>query len=419
MTTAAIKTPAKTGWGDWFREHFIEKIGILDFLNNAATGRLCHLFCLSFRLFRRFALVFLILTAGFGDGHNTAARNVAEALRRLHPREEVLVHDLVATTHPCLFLMLQRLYQISITNWPRAWKLTYRWLATHAANGTREEPWQLPMLTALTALIRKTKPRAIVSTYPLYPGLLATIRQDVAVPPLMSVVTDSITVHPIWVAAPSDLYAVADDETQGVMQGLGVPNQRIRVTGFPVSLAFVDMAERPDDPVPGRVLYLPATSKKWVADTLESLRPLVRSGVHLTLPVGKHGPRLYHTIRRFADSLPENSIEVIGWTDRIPELLCAHDAVITKAGGAILHEVLAARCPPIIDHVVPGQEEGNAEYLLSRGCALRTHSPAETGQAVARLLADDCCLAHEISDKMRPISIPDGAMRAAKALGEL
>lgn len=361
----------------------------------------------------------LILTAGFGDGHNTAARNVAEALTRLHPAEDVQVCDLIATTHPCLFRVLQRLYQISITNWPCAWKLTYRWLAARTDGGAREEAWQLPLLTALSALIEKTTPRTIVSTYPLYPCLLATIRQDRPVPPLMTIITDSTTVHPIWVVAPSELYAVADDETRAVVEQLGVESQRIRVTGFPVSLAFTDPAPRPIDPTPGRVLYLPSTSVRWVAETLNSLRPLLEAGVRLTLPVGKHGPRLYHTVRRFIDSLPEAPIEVIGWTDRMPELLRTHDAVITKAGGAILHEVLAARCPPVIDYVVPGQEEGNAEYLLSRGCALRSRSPAETGQLVARLLADGCRLSREISERMTPISVPDGAVRAARALDEL
>lgn len=73
----------------------------------------------------------------------------------------------------------------------------------------------------------------------------------------------------------------------------------------------------------------------------------------------------------------------------------------------------------MIDYVVPGQEEGNAEYLLSRGCALHSRSPIETGQIIARLLADGCRLSREISERMIPISVPDGALRAARAVDEL
>jgi processive 1,2-diacylglycerol beta-glucosyltransferase len=67
----------------------------------------------------------------------------------------------------------------------------------------------------------------------------------------------------------------------------------------------------------------------------------------------------------------------------------------------------------VIDYVVPGQEEGNADYLLSRRCALRSRTPAETGVEVARALADGGKLARQIRENMLPISVPDAAMRVA------
>jgi processive 1,2-diacylglycerol beta-glucosyltransferase len=146
---------------------------------------------------------------------------------------------------------------------------------------------------------------------------------------------------------------------------------------------------------------------------LEALRPLLLTGVKLTLPVGKHASRLYHVLRRFTDSLPSGMVDIIGWTQQIPDFLRSHDVVICKAGGAILHEVMAARIPAVIDYVVPGQEEGNADYLLSRHCALRSHSPEQTGQAVAKLLADGRKLARQMRENMLPISLPDAALRVA------
>ncbi|MBL9129815.1 MAG: hypothetical protein JNG86_01355, partial [Verrucomicrobiaceae bacterium] len=41
-----------------------------------------------------------VLTAGFGDGHNTAARSVADALTRLLPGEKVEVTDLITEALP-------------------------------------------------------------------------------------------------------------------------------------------------------------------------------------------------------------------------------------------------------------------------------------------------------------------------------
>ena len=49
----------------------------------------------------------------------------------------------------------------------------------------------------------------------------------------------------------------------------------------------------------------------------------------------------------------------------MPELMMSNHLVISKAGSAIVQEAIAARCPMIINQVIPGQEEGNAELDLA------------------------------------------------------
>ncbi len=105
---------------------------------------------------------------------------------------------------------------------------------------------------------------------------------------------------------------------------------------------------------------------------------------------------------------------MLGWTPEIPRLLQTHDLVICKAGGAILHEALAARSPAIIDYIVPGQEEGNAELLTKHDCGVVTRSPAETGLQAARLLANDAAEARRMKDNTRPHSMPDASLQIAR-----
>lgn len=355
----------------------------------------------------------LVLTAAFGDGHNTAARSIADAVRRLSPGEEIVVSDLICETHPLLSDVLKQLYQFAITSWPASWRAVYR-LLEKMKPGVQPPAWQLMMLNVLQAIVETKKPRVIISTYPLYAELVSRLRDRVPMPPLVTVITDSISVHPIWVSRPSDLICVCDDETKSVVEKLGVETSKIRVTGFPVSLAFMDAPAPSATSGKKRLLYLPSTSVGWFAATLEALRPQLLNGLHLTLPVGKHASRLYHPLLRFLDSMPDADIEVIGWTDQMPRLLQTHDVLISKAGGAILHEVLAARCPVVIDYVVPGQEEGNADLLLSNHCALRSHSPNETAKHVAAILSNDCKLGRRFRESMNPLSVPDAAMQAAR-----
>jgi processive 1,2-diacylglycerol beta-glucosyltransferase len=357
--------------------------------------------------------VILVLTAGFGDGHNTAAASTAAALRKLCPGEEVLVSDLICEVQPNFTTVLKALYQFAITHFPSGWRFVYRLLEKSEMDPAKSA-WLIPLVEGLRQQIDTLKPRVIVSTYPLYAGLLDALRKQMPVPKLVTVITDSTSVHPIWITQPSDLYCVADVETEDVIRAMGISSEKTRITGFPVSLQFTEVLPAEARSNHQRILYLPSTPSSHVAATLASLRPLLLAGAQLTLPVGKHSSRLFHILREFTDSVPAHAMEIIGWTTRIPELLRTHDVVICKAGGAILHEVMAARIPAVIDYVVPGQEEGNANYLLTRDCALQSKTAKETGEAAALILADGNKLGQKMRDNMLSISLPDAAIRTAE-----
>ncbi len=351
-----------------------------------------------------------VLTAGFGDGHNSAAKSVAEAFSKKAPGEAVLVFDLLAAVHPLIMTAAQAGYRFTITHCPSVWRAAYGWFASPTMGDCGR--W-LPTLTAaLDARLDRERPRLIVSTYPLYSSLLDHLRkQGRDVPPLVTVITDSISVHPSWTASQSDLVCVADEETQRSVKQLGVCEASIHITGFPVRLSFMEQVSRDHEGT--RILYMPSTPPAHVGATLESLLPLLQHGTRLTLQTGRHAAALYQTIRRFMDAHPDAPVDVIGWTDQLPRYLQTHDIVICKAGGAILHEALAARIPAIIDYVVPGQEEGNAELLLNHHCAVRSHSPQETAQLLQRLLDNHLALATSMRSNMRPLSAPDAALQVA------
>jgi processive 1,2-diacylglycerol beta-glucosyltransferase len=359
-------------------------------------------------------LVILVLTAGFGDGHNTAARNTSAALEKLMPGEQALVVDVFDEAQPVTAPVMKSFYQMLITRAPSVWAWIYGMSAKVSFEGSPD--FLAALRNTLSRLLYQHQPRVIICSYPIYSKLLLQLRaKGQPVPPIHTIITDSISIHPIWMIAPSAAYYVADEDSKVSAIALGAPSQQVHVTGFPVSLDFLkEPAAEACASTHGKILYLPSTGVSHVEKTLESLRPLLQEGVKLTLPVGKHASRLYHVLNRFTDSLPGASIEIIGWTNLIPHLLQTHDLVICKAGGAILHEALAASCPAIIDFVVPGQEEGNAELLTRHGCGITTNSPADTGAKAAGLLANNRAIARSMKSKMRHLNEPDAAMKIAQ-----
>src|SRR5438270_81116 len=70
----------------------------------------------------------LILTAGFGEVHNSAARGVRAGLARIAPRIEVELRDLFPETFGAFNEFVRRAYLFTINRWPKSWGYVYNWL---------------------------------------------------------------------------------------------------------------------------------------------------------------------------------------------------------------------------------------------------------------------------------------------------
>ena len=109
--------------------------------------------------------------------------------------------------------------------------------------------------------------------------------------------------------------------------------------------------------------------------------------VHLTIVLGRNVRRLYSRAREIKHAYP-GRVRLIGWTRKVPQLLNRHHLVVGKAGGATVHEAIAARCPMLIHHLVPGQEEGNLRLLEAIGGGAFAGTPEVLTRQVSDLLAD-------------------------------
>jgi processive 1,2-diacylglycerol beta-glucosyltransferase len=105
---------------------------------------------------------------------------------------------------------------------------------------------------------------------------------------------------------------------------------------------------------------------------------------------------------------------VLGWTDQIPHLLMTHHVVVSKAGGATTQEAIAARCPMIVNQVVPGQEEGNFLLLRRHGGAALADTPEAVVTELRRIFASRGAAWREWRRSLEPLARPDAARTIAQ-----
>jgi processive 1,2-diacylglycerol beta-glucosyltransferase len=110
---------------------------------------------------------------------------------------------------------------------------------------------------------------------------------------------------------------------------------------------------------------------------------------------------------------------LVGWTDRIPELLCSHHLYVGKAGGAIVHEAMAARCPVLVSHVVPGQEEGNIEMLERHDIGrLAAHYPSALASSVEEVFSSEAATWKRWKHNLARLAKPSASRDIASAVLE-
>jgi processive 1,2-diacylglycerol beta-glucosyltransferase len=356
----------------------------------------------------------LILTAGYGEGHNAAARALAEAWRRRHGECSACVADVFEQASPRLNRVSRRGYLALINRMPRVWSLCYRWL-DHSASFPALARMLSDERRELAHLLTDEVPDVICSTYPVYAYLLQQLSWSAAVKaPHFNIVTDSISINSLWWRAGADGWFVPNEDSAEVMRGAGVDRDLIHDEGFPVAPVFHDLTGQSVLPslaqgARPRVLFIINSGTRGAADGARKL--LRETAWDITCTVGRND-----VLRRELESLAAERVSptrILGWTDQIPSLLLSHHVVISKAGGATTQEALAARCPMVVNQIVPGQEEGNYELLRRHGIGALAQTPDEVVAALQRAFADDGVVWSQWRRALEPLARPDAAVRIA------
>jgi processive 1,2-diacylglycerol beta-glucosyltransferase len=351
----------------------------------------------------------LLLTAGYGEGHNAAARGLHAALTEAGADAEIV--DFFALTEGAFYEQTRRGYIDLINRAPKLWAAIYG-LIDKVPTGAMSVPFLGRMQRAMADMFAEKKPAAVISVYPIYGYLVDSLYPQGTARPFAfhTVVTDSITINSIWHRCHSDTFLVPNEETAAVMIHAGVPENRLHVFGFPVPPRFA--RERPARPAPAppRVLYMINAGKEQAPSIVARLLKI--DPLHLTVTVGRD--EMLRAKVEEAAAQAGRPVEIHGWTPHMPELLMTHHVLIGKAGGATVQETIAAGTPMLMTQVVPGQEEGNAELLFQNHCGALCPTADDLAAKIEQLFRDNAAEWRAWEQNISRLSRPDAALQMAR-----
>ena len=354
----------------------------------------------------------LILTAGFGEGHNSAARGIRDALTQISPESSVKCRDLFAEAFGVINEIVRRAYVFGINRAPHIWSDIYSWIDQYP-DFHRGLRWFSRARARLAQIVKHDRPDIIVSVFMPYAHFIDELYGPAngSNPRRIVCVTDSITINSIWYRCSSDYLLLANEQTADVVANAGVDRALLRVFGFPVSPRFAELPVRSSGP-PWRILQMINAGQGLAVD----LTPwLVRiPNTQLTVTVGRD-EKLQRKVELIRDASAQK-FTIIGWTTELPQLLASHHILVSKAGGATVQETIAAACPIIINQIVPGQEEGNAQLITQTNSGAVALTNDQVIATLTRAFANDGSLLREWSANIAKISRPAASLEIAKFL---
>jgi UDP-N-acetylglucosamine:LPS N-acetylglucosamine transferase len=305
-----------------------------------------------------------------GAGHDGAARGLAAQLTSAGYATDV--RDFLDSGPLHIGSALRSGYEFELKHVPAAYDATYRlWYRA---------PWLCPLVTWIVTLltrrkvlrwVRESQASTVVSTYPLATLCLGRLRTTGRLRvPAVNFITD-FGVHPLWVHDGMDLnLAIHEGPAQMANRRTGRPaiacgpvvSSRFAPEQLPErALARQNLGLRPDQ----RAVLVVAGS--WgVGDLRATWNAIAGDGRFTPVVVCGRDPRLHDQVSALARLHPGDSI-VLGWTDDMPALMAACDALVENAGGLTSLEAMRAGLPVVSFQPIAGHGRENTAGMAAAG----------------------------------------------------
>ena len=273
---------------------------------------------------------------------------------------------------------------------PELYKLGYQVSESRLAGDLIKSTFTLTLFNVLREIIRQKQPDVIVCTYLFYQGILSAVfaieKRHI---PLLTVVTDLETVQPLWFHPVADLCLVPTQTVYDLAIEAGLPPEKVKITGIPVRPELVkgdqDQASlRQSLGWRSDLFTVLAVGSKRVEHLYDALRVLNHSGLPLQLVVVAGGDdELY---RRFQETEWHVETHCYNFVAEMGTFMRAADCILSKAGGLTVSEALACGLPLILVDVIPGQETGNANHVVSGNAGVLARDPIEVLETMCHWL---------------------------------
>lgn len=348
----------------------------------------------------------LILSASVGSGHNMAAAALEASLRNRLNVGTVLTLDVLESASDLYRSFYSDAYFGLVEAVP--WLVGWGYDANNPPFklGSSISLWDRINTTSTVKSIQAFDPDIVICTHFLPVRLVALMLSRGLLRARLEVVTTDYDFAGLWLSSTFNHLFVARDETKAVLASMGLPEDRLTVSGIPVRSVLsqsIDRASvlkrfdlRPDVPI---LLISAGASGGSYTTTIVRQALEMRNEFQAVVVCGRNDQlrsEVAELVRGQADQF-----RVLGYTTEMAALMRVATLFVGKPGGLSSSECMAVGLPMVLINPIPGQEERNSDFLLEEGAAVRCNYETTVGYKIDGLLDDPNRISRMASSAVR------------------
>ena len=339
----------------------------------------------------------LILSVSAGAGHVRAAAAIEKAFVQMRAARQVRHVDTLDYTNVVFRRLYSEAYLEMVNSAPEVLGWLYDYLDQPWQNERQRLVWDRLNTRPFIKLLEQYQPEITICTHFLPAEIISWLRAKERLYSPQAIVVTDMDIHAMWLCHHYERYFVALDETRAHMERLGIPAEKVIVSGIPIDPVFSQVKDKAEMRLkhglkPDRTTII-LSAGGFGSDSIENILSSLLELQHEAQVVAICGrnEELRERLISLVACYPNKTrveVKVVGYTTEIDEYMSAADLMLGKPGGLTTSEALAKGLVFVIVNPIPGQEERNADHLLEDGVAIRCNNLPALAYKIDRLLDD-------------------------------
>jgi 1,2-diacylglycerol 3-beta-galactosyltransferase len=343
---------------------------------------------------------YLFLYLKTGGGHLAPAKAVAEKIKMKRRVDvEILLVDGLSESNVFVKKVIEDGYKNAINK--AAWTFEFLY-ALHKITAVSKFTAALVsyfVKPGIEKQVLETRPKKIVVFHfflikPVF-EILKSYNLDI---PVITVVTDPFTAHPIWFLQKEQNYVVFSDILKEKCIERGIDKNNLHVFPFVLDSKFsqkvsdfkkIRIRKKLGFEIDSKIILIMGGGEGMPHGKKILKRIIARNmDAEIAIVCGKN-EKLYHKAQKLKNKYDIDNLKVYGFIDFVHSLVSISDVVITKCGASTSMEILMMGKIPVINNYIWEQEKGNMEFVCQSKMGILEKNTRFLPDVLHRLLTDN------------------------------